>query len=294
MGNAPRVTAALAVLFLVLRCPGTAQTEGRERPTGTMAPLTLAQAGRDFLSAEGRIWSSPARIKTRDIAPLLAIGAAAAFLIAADERVRDSVQDYAGSHPWVGDVGTVVSHMGDLGAWATAGTFFGFGLLFKNERARDTGYLAACAMVHCVIVDTVVKGLSGRQRPSYEDGEDHWWGPVGFVKRTEEGLSDKYESFWSGHAANAFGLATVVARQYRHKAWVPYVAYAVAMGVGLSRMTMDKHWASDVFCGALLGHAIGRLVIRQFDRRRRLVPILACSRRGVSLSLVYDLDPAGI
>ena len=294
MGKVPRNTAALVVLILVWRTPGAAQTEGRERPAGTMAPLTLAQAGRDFLSDEGRIWSSPARIKTRDIAPLLAVGAAAAFLIAADERVRDSVQEYAGSHPWVGDVGPAVSHMGDLGAWATAGAFFGFGLLFKNERARDTGYLAAAAIVHCVIVGTVAKGLSGRQRPSFEDGEDHWWGPVGFVKRTEEGLSDKYESFWSGHTANAFSLATVVALQYRHKAWVPYVAYAVAAGVGLSRMTMDKHWASDVFCGALLGHAIARLVVRRFDRRRRLVPMLACSRHGVSLSIVYDLAPAGI
>jgi len=293
MGQWPRSAAAAVLLVLALAGPAAAQPEGGDRSGGAGARLTLARAARDFLGDEGRIWSSPARIKTKDIAPLLAVAATATFLIAADERVRDSVQAYTEGHPWVGDVGPAITHMGGLGAWATAGAFFGLGLILEDERARDTGYLAACALTHSFIAANVLKGLSGRQRPSFADGVDRWWGPVGAVKRYEGGLTDKYVGFPSGHTTNAFTLATVIALQYRHRTWVPVVAYAVASAVGLSRMTMDRHWASDVFCGALLGQAIARLVVQNSERRRRLVPMVACSKRGVSLTLLFDLDPGG-
>ncbi|MGZ5555581.1 MAG: hypothetical protein ACXW3H_07515, partial [Candidatus Aminicenantales bacterium] len=49
--------------------------------------------------------------------------------------------------------------------FATAGAFFGTGLLFKDTRARDTGYLAASAILQSFLVDNVLKGLTGRQRP---------------------------------------------------------------------------------------------------------------------------------
>jgi membrane-associated phospholipid phosphatase len=295
MGKGLRSAAALAVVIVLAGpCPAGAQTSGDGRPEDRAAPLTLAGAGREFLRDAGRIWSAPARIKTRDIAPLLAIAATTVFLISADERIRDSVRDYAGRHPWVGDVSPAISQMGYLGSWATAGTFFGLGLVLKDERARDTGFLAASAMAQAFIVDNVVKGLAGRQRPYFADGVDQWAGPAAFFKRFDPDAKGRYGSFCSGHAANAFALATVVALQYRHRAWVSVLAYGVATAVGLSRMTLDKHWSSDVFCGAILGHAIARLVVRNHERRGRLVPMLACSRGGVALSVVYDLGPAGL
>lgn len=293
MGKWPRSAAVAVLLVLVLPGPAAARPESGDRPGGAGARLTLAGAGRDFLRDEGRIWGSPARVRTKDIAPLLAVAATTTFLIAADERVRDSVQSFTEGHPWVGDVGPVVTQMGALGAWATVGAFFTLGTILQDERARDTGYLAVCALTHSFIAANVLKGLSGRQRPAFAGGVDRWWGPVGAVKRYEEGLADKYVSFPSSHTTNAFILATVIALQYRHRTWVPVVAYAVASAVGLSRMTMDRHWASDVFCGALLGQAIARLVVHNHDRRRRLVPMVACSRRGVSMTLLFDLDPAG-
>jgi hypothetical protein len=39
---------------------------------------------------------------------------------------------------------------------------------------------------------------------------------------------------------------------------------------------------------------VARLVVRNYERRRRLVPMLACSPRSISISLFYDLDPAGL
>ena len=95
MGKAPRVVASLTILVLVMGKPAAAQTGSGDRPEGTERSLTLERAGRDFLDDAGRIWSAPFRVKKRDIAPLLVLAATASFLVAADERVRDTVQGYA-------------------------------------------------------------------------------------------------------------------------------------------------------------------------------------------------------
>src|SRR5512137_1474212 len=111
-----------AAVIIVWLWPGIVRAQsglesGRppERPS-----LTLAEAGGEFLRDAGLIWSSPARIRARDIAPLLALAAATAVLVSADERTRNAVQGYAARHSWVGDVGPVVTLMGNEGAWGTA------------------------------------------------------------------------------------------------------------------------------------------------------------------------------
>jgi membrane-associated phospholipid phosphatase len=255
--------------------------------------LTLKDAGREFLSDAGRIWSSPARVRGKDILPLVGLAAATAALIVSDESTRDGVQTYANRHAWVGDVAPVITHLGDYGAFATAGAFFAAGLIFKDARARDTGYLAASALLQTLLVDNSIKGLTGRRRPSVADGEGHWAGPAGFFERFEKGQAELYTSFPSGHTSAAFSLATVIALQYRHTGWVPVLAYTLAGGVGLSRMALDRHWASDVAAGAVLGYFVGRLVVRNHDRRGRLVAMAGCTGRGFAVSIVYDLGPVG-
>jgi membrane-associated phospholipid phosphatase len=259
--------------------------------TSAKNPPAAKEAGRDFIEDTGRIWSSPFRIKDRHVAPLILVTAATAFLIAADENIRDGFQGYADGHGWVRDVGPVITRMGGLGAAATAGIFFGAGLIFKDERARDTGYLAACAIAQSFLLEHALKGLTGRQRPFAADGEDHWSGPVGFFKRYDPDYDGLYDSFPSGHSATAFSVATVVAMQYRHRPWVPILAYTIAAGVGLSRVTMDRHWMSDVFVGAVVGHLVARLVVRNNNRRQRLVPVLGCSGKGITLGFYYNFDP---
>lgn len=61
-------------------------------------------------------------------------------------------------------------------------------------------------------------------------------------------------SFPSGHTANVFAGATMLAIEYgEHHKWVPYVAYGVATTVGAMRMVNNKHYISDVLFGAGLG-----------------------------------------
>lgn len=60
--------------------------------------------------------------------------------------------------------------------------------------------------------------------------------------------------FPSGHTANAFSGAEMLAMEYKENyPWVPYVAYTAATGVGVLRVVHDKHYWSDVLFGAGLG-----------------------------------------
>jgi len=57
--------------------------------------------------------------------------------------------------------------------------------------------------------------------------------------------------------------------------------------VGLSRLTEDAHWLSDVFLGAAVGFVVGKMVVRNQNRRFQLAPALAPG--GAGLSFRYEI-----
>jgi undecaprenyl-diphosphatase len=67
--------------------------------------------------------------------------------------------------------------------------------------------------------------------------------------------SDRF-SFPSGHALNAFALASVLALGYPPAA---LLALLVAASIAASRVVLGQHWLSDVLAGAVIGAAIGSL-----------------------------------
>lgn len=94
-------------------------------------------------------------------------------------------------------------------------------------------------------------------------------------------------SFPSGHTATSFAAATVIGARYRPLA---PPAYALAAGVGLSRVHLGVHYPLDVLAGAVLGTAVGAGVVQAQrpsteqaahlrDLRRR--PLSAGSRAGL-------------
>ena len=97
------------------------------------------------------------------------------------------------------------------------------------------------------------------------------------------------QSFPSGHASNAFALATVVEHHYGWKVGVP--AYALASCIGLTRIEQNRHYLSDVLAGATLGVIVGRTVTRldgQQPAKKRtlaLAPATDPHGQGVGLGL---------
>lgn len=63
-----------------------------------------------------------------------------------------------------------------------------------------------------------------------------------------------YNSFPSGHTAQAFAAATFLTEEYGNTyKWMPYIAYGAASCVGGLRMANNRHYISDVLMGAGLG-----------------------------------------
>lgn len=85
---------------------------------------------------------------------------------------------------------------------------------------------------------------------------------VAFSKK-RPGSSQNYHSFPSGHTAISFLTATNLYYSYGWKAAA--IAYPLAAFVGLSRLSDDAHWASDVVAGAFIGFIIGRASYFQSD-----------------------------
>jgi len=81
-------------------------------------------------------------------------------------------------------------------------------------------------------------------------------------------------SFPSGHTALGFSLATAAGtvatlRGYRHAPYVWGAGMAVAAFTGYLRLAADKHYASDVLVGALVGSLVGWAVPYLLHRRPR-------------------------
>ena len=180
--------------------------EGTPRPSGNgpARPFSLRSISRDFLKDAGQIWSYPVHIQAKDILPIAGLAAVTGLLIATDEGNYRGFNEYRDSHGWVRTVSPAVTKMGSWGAWGTVAAFLGVGLVGGDKTAIETAVLATSAMLQCQLVSGVLKGISGRQRPEYADGDDHWYGPQGFFKRFEKGLMGKYDSFPSGHAITGF------------------------------------------------------------------------------------------
>ena len=92
-------------------------------------------------------------------------------------------------------------------------------------------------------------------------------------------------SFPSGHTAQAFGVATVIAENYgADHAWVPWVAYGTAGMVGWQRVYSRHHNPTDVVAGAAIGYYAAQWVVR----RHRVERTAAAASWEISPTVLTD------
>lgn len=211
----------------------------------------------------------------------LIAGAAAgttAGLVIVDNDIDDWATVQKDKHKWVNTTSPVITQFGsNAGLISVAG----FGLLsaaMKNEKGVQTSLLATQAFITSGVWVQLIKHITCRERPfsaylnSRQEG-GHWYKP--FTQYDQDYVPKKpgssFDSFPSGHTATAFSIATVFAMQYKDKPAVPIISYSVASLVGLSRLTEHKHWASDVFAGAVIGYLCGRQVVSSFEKTHKHV-----------------------
>jgi len=92
-------------------------------------------------------------------------------------------------------------------------------------------------------------------------------------------------SFPSGHASSTFATAAVLQQHYGWKVGV--AGFSVATYTAASRVSAEKHWASDVLLGCFLGIASGRAVtMRLRDTRLSIAPMVTGDRIGVAINVL--------
>jgi membrane-associated phospholipid phosphatase len=195
-------------------------------------------------------------------------------LLFADEPIERGAVKLRNNSKTVSNVSTWVSRFGGDYETYTLAAFGAYGFIFKNQKIKTTTLLATQAYITGGAMEGLLKFLTGRQRPSFYDStsgevEPKWHGP--FYKTGVDRYGQRVNSsFPSGHTTVAFAAATVFAMEYKGIAWVPIFSYSVATLIGISRITNDKHWATDVLAGAALGYFTGRQVVNNYHRFAKL------------------------
>jgi membrane-associated phospholipid phosphatase len=124
------------------------------------------------------------------------------------------------------------------------------GEIAGSSELKGTILRAGAAAAIATGINSGLKYAVGRTRPDIAGGN--------FEFRPFSGAN----SFPSGHTAAAFAIATAVADQTRD-GWSDYVLYGAATLTAISRINDNRHWASDVLVGGLIGHLSGKWVSKQ-------------------------------
>ncbi|MEP7230385.1 MAG: phosphatase PAP2 family protein [Ginsengibacter sp.] len=191
----------------------------------------------------------------------------------ADEPIQRGALKLRNRNTGLNNISKFITNFGGNYEGYTLAAFGAYGFIFKNEKMKTTTLLATQAYILGGAVESVTKYLSGRTRPSYyqagTEPEPKFLGPFSKTAVTSSGKK-LYSSFPSGHTTVAFAAATVFALEYKDKPIIPIIAYSAATMIGLSRITENKHWATDVFVGAALGYLSGKQVVNNYHRYSKL------------------------
>ena len=191
----------------------------------------------------------------------------------ADEPIQREALKFRNRNTAVNDISKYVTNFGGIYEGYTLAALGAYGFVFKNEKMKTTTLLATQAYITAGALESVLKFVSGRTRPSFygpdEVAEPRFLGPFSKSGVDASG-KNTYSSFPSGHTTVAFAAATVFASEYKNKPIVPVIAYSAATLIGLSRITENKHWTTDVLVGAAVGYLAGKNVVNNYHRYAKI------------------------
>ncbi len=204
---------------------------------------------KNILNDQKAIWTAPMRLERHDAKWVIPASIGFMALVTTDRISGDEMAEFDRQLK----TSRIVSNVGSVyGLGAVSGAFYLFGRSKNNDRARETGLLSAEALVNSLIVESALKGITQRARPS--------------AGRERSEFFDGGNSFPSGHSTQAWAVATVIANEYKDRRVVQIAAYGAATAVSVARFTGQKHYISDVVAGSALGYMIGKYVYTTHHR----------------------------
>ncbi len=226
-----------------------------------------------------------------------------ALLVREDGQIHHWAVPLKQEHSWINSASPQVTKFGTSYGLITVCSFGVLSAIFKNEKGVQTSLLATQAMITSGVWTQLLKQITGRERPnntysSPSSGGGKWFGPLASFEGDLElqHPNSHFNSFPSGHTSLAFSIATVFATQYKDKPLIPIISYGAATLVGISRLTENRHWSSDVFAGAVLGYFCGRQVVRHFNdtHRNKSGSISSASLPKYNISFIQNGNQYGI
>jgi hypothetical protein len=207
----------------------------------------------DSMSYPAMVWddvkyelSAPARWEKSDWQQVgwesLAVLGTVAIL---DKPVREyMVKQDQNSKAWL-----QVEKFGREYAVGTVGVFFVAGLVGDETSMHVAQDAVAASLISSGIIGVATKTVVGRSRPLQNKGTTDF-----------APFTDMNSSFFSGHTTQAFTLAAVISETY-DETWIDVTAYSLASLAAVARTYHDKHFASDVLTGAIVGTLVGKSVV---------------------------------
>ena len=145
-----------------------------------------------------------------------------------------------------------------------------------GERMRGTAVQASQALVLSGLTTVGMKVLFGASRP--DSGSDRR-----FFDYSQGSWNNR--SFPSGHTMSAFAMAEIYGAEYGR-----WWTYTLAAAVGWSRVMLERHWLSDVTCGALIGAALGCVVQQDWNQLGPATRVLPQPGPDGSLRIALQVD----
>lgn len=249
-----------------------------QKALGKRIVRSLRDEARRYVNDSVALFQAPLHWKQGDWEKAGGVVLVVGGLMFADEKIDREAQNRRS--PFTDRVSSATTGFGGVWGFRIAGGLLGAGILLNHEDMRDTGREALEAGILATILDKyIIKRAFGRERPFESNGE------TVFVP------GSSHDSFPSGHATQAFAVASVVAA--RSKGWIiPTIAYGIATVVCMDRVNDRVHFASDVVAGAALGTAIGRFLVHRHRTEKEgvlskasfdIVPI----RHGLAIAAKY-------
>lgn len=173
-----------------------------------------------------------------------------------DEPIHDYYEENRDTNPFLSDVADIGDFMGQpehnypfmISMWS-------LGVIVDSEWMRDTGILLFASITTSGLVQTALKDIVGRARPTAGEGP--------FVFKPFNGAA--YHSFPSGHTMLALATAYVLAHQINFMP-LRIAVFSIPVITGWSRIHDGAHYFSDIILGSAIGIAFAEAVINLYPK----------------------------
>jgi hypothetical protein len=216
--------------------------------------VTVRNSPRIFLHDEEAIWTSPVRLRTRDLEWLVPLTLVTGAAIATDHRTMLKVVSH---NAGFNNANVNTSNVLIGGLIATPVVLFATGQIRQDGHDREAGILGGEAMADGYVVQQVLKLAFWRERPGVDSSRGRFF-------QSSAGIDS---SFPSAHSTVAWSAASAIATEY-NSPWVQVAAYSGATAVSLTRVLGQEHFPSDVLVSATAGWLIGHYVVKKHHKIR--------------------------